>query len=100
MGSPPRVRGKRSVSLSLELDLGITPAGAGKTQLVRIELIFLWDHPRGCGENGSNTGPYKPSQGSPPRMRGKQDMSCNTCTATGITPAGAGKTEKRNESNY
>ena len=51
LGSPPRMRGKRSEVTMNKLYIRITPADAGKT-FHRAALTRLnWDHPRGCGEN-------------------------------------------------
>ena len=50
-GSPPQVRGKPSKSYILPSEPGITPAGAGKTDLFSGSVGFTRDHPRRCGEN-------------------------------------------------
>ena len=50
----------------------ITPAGAGKTSVLDLLALSIWDHPRRCGEN-------IPS------------IICGSAS-TRITPAGAGKT--------
>ena len=51
VGSPPRVREKRSLK-GLAVDTcGITPACAGKTNCVRIRSVRSRDHPRVCGKN-------------------------------------------------
>ena len=51
VGSPPQVRGKPRAAILRALASGITPAGAGKTQIQTTD--------RGKG------------QGSPPQVRGK-----------------------------
>ena len=71
LGSPPRMRGKRSDSLSLLDNHRITPADAGKTPAVDVSRSFTQDHPRGCGENLSGFRKDSLLIGSPPRMRGK-----------------------------
>ena len=50
----------------------ITPADAGKTVRSRERMDEPWDHPRGCGENGSRHKVWDAYEGSPPRMRGKR----------------------------
>ena len=71
-GSPPQVRGKRSL---------------------RAETTVLHeDHPRRCGENFVPSLAHCGQVGSPPQVRGKHyNRDCGSC-AYGITPAGAGKT--------
>ena len=56
------------------------------------------DHPRGCGENAYFRSDEDAERGSPPRMRGKLQPACSTASASGITPADAGKTAR--ESRY
>ena len=72
MGSPPRMRGKLYCWHKPSLNLGITPADAGKTS----DTVAC-----GCDRHGS-----------PPRMRGKHDVSIAHRKLAGITPADAGKT--------
>ena len=50
-GSPPQVRGKPERAFYCPLVLGITPAGAGKTDFMPFISCSLQDHPRRCGEN-------------------------------------------------
>ena len=45
------MRGKPSVSLSIDIVSRITPAHAGKTYLDNTQAAFVKDHPRACGEN-------------------------------------------------
>ena len=71
---------------------GITPAGAGKTDIYFLMHSLRQDHPRRCGENihaehvACNVG------GSPPQVRGKRGRSSGIPHVNRITPAGAGKT--------
>ena len=49
-GSPPPMRGKE---LLLKIDLQrrrITPAYAGKSGIITVEVSYMQDHPRLCGE--------------------------------------------------
>ena len=94
MGSPPRVRGKRSPRCRRFVDRRITPARAGKTRCPRAGGFTTPDHPRACGENGIVPGGAIFSQGSPPRVRGKPDAQGSFVCPRGITPARAGKTLK------
>ena len=49
-GSPPRVRGKGLLSDAHMLQMGITPACAGKRRGACFGFIGEQDHPRVCGE--------------------------------------------------
>ena len=70
----------------------ITPADAGKTHSNFINLLFLQDHPRGCGENRELGLYIVKKRGSPPRMRGKLVGNTVFVPSLRITPADAGKT--------
>ena len=70
-GSPPRMRGKVYVGVVRVVVKGITPAYAGKSKYAVKASDIIWDHPRVCGEKCPCLHIYNPSQGSPPRMRGK-----------------------------
>ena len=70
----------------------ITPADAGKTKATLNERFVNQDHPRGCGENMMVGKTREALQGSPPRMRGKLEITWTIISAPGITPADAGKT--------
>ena len=50
IGSPPRVRGKETPSRMARNCLRITPACAGKRQVLQRLCVRRWDHPRVCGE--------------------------------------------------
>ena len=50
VGSPPRMRGKVKRNKRFQLADGITPAYAGKSDLVFDTAIIRKDHPRVCGE--------------------------------------------------
>ena len=91
-GSPPQVRGKLPQFVILPEQVGITPAGAGKTSARTERRRLHRDHPRRCGENYEAIIETKADGGSPPQVRGK--LSARKCyrRAERITPAGAGKT--------
>ena len=70
-GSPPQVRGKPEAVAKLRRDIGITPAGAGKTPMLQASLPAKQDHPRRCGENHRLPVSIPRTTGSPPQVRGK-----------------------------
>ena len=90
-GSPPRVRGKAQDLFHVDPVRGITPAYAGKRDLVISESGDIEDHPRVCGEKQSRQRCRMSRTGSPPRMRGKDGVNDSAQAVTGITPACAGK---------
>ena len=94
VGSPPQVRGKLPLLTAARYFLRITPAGAGKTLLSRIDFSRFRDHPRRCGENAMSVPPGLVFVGSPPQVRGKQTYMGYSFFNNRITPAGAGKTLK------
>ena len=49
-GSPPRVRGKEDFQHLWLEGFGITPACAGKSRAAKRRWVYVWDHPRVCGE--------------------------------------------------
>ena len=49
-GSPPRMRGKASVTVCPTAATGITPAYEGKRKIVVMARESQRDHPRVCGE--------------------------------------------------
>ena len=89
--SPPRMRGKVCHTMAEAKGLGITPAYAGKRDLVISGSGDIEDHPRVCGEKSTSEAQKSSDMGSPPRMRGKAAASHAQRRATGITPAYAGK---------
>ena len=92
IGSPPQVRGKLRDIRQQGFVLGITPAGAGKTQPYVHCLSSNRDHPRRCGENIIETQCKSFALGSPPQVRGKLWWGVRKAYKARITPAGAGKT--------
>ena len=92
-GSPPQVRGKHEPVFPSGDPSRITPAGAGKTVRYTVDWLCFRDHPRRCGENGVLSLCVKSYLGSPPQVRGKPNRRAATWRHTGITPAGAGKTD-------
>ena len=95
LGSPPRGRGKVDGCSDSELDPGITPAWAGKSQQWPHMCGRSWDHPRVGGEKFVGIENSTAGIGSPPRGRGKGG-SCSTGKSwRRITPAWAGKSLKQ-----
>ena len=92
LGSPPRVRGKRSVRRAISGEQRITPACAGKTITAEHPSRGFKDHPRVCGENKSVSLVLPLRMGSPPRVRGKRFTNSRFSCSVRITPACAGKT--------
>ena len=92
--SPPRVRGKVPVCCPEHRKVRITPAYAGKRDLVISGSGDIEDHPRVCGEKLKMPCWIAPSVGSPPRMRGKAGSSPASGTFDRITPAYAGKSNR------
>ena len=93
-GSPPRVRGKVSISACTSMGVGITPACAGKRLTRQQRHQRQGDHPRVCGEKLSEVPVDEVDMGSPPRVRGKGFCAVVIHRCIGITPACAGKREK------
>ena len=91
-GSPPRVRGKGENRRAKNLKFRITPACAGKSKSGTTWTCSATDHPRVCGEKSTRRIFLKESFGSPPRVRGKVDVTVGTPERLRITPACAGKT--------
>ena len=92
-GSPPQVRGKPHMQTVSPISSRITPAGAGKTPHNTPRRFSEWDHPRRCGENRYSCSRRRSRRGSPPQVRGKLSLKISRIMPTGITPAGAGKTQ-------
>ena len=85
------MRGKGITAGFLALLGRITPAYAGKRLAEAPGNSAGQDHPRVCGEKAHTNAIQGASQGSPPRMRGKEKLTTPEHTPTGITPAYAGK---------
>ena len=94
-GSPPRMRGKEVGVSGDGLQLGITPAYAGKSSPGLSDMHANGDHPRMCGEKARTLIVEDEPQGSPPHVRGKAVFVCSVVRYDGITPACAGKSPLR-----
>ena len=91
MGSPPRGRGKVECGLQLAFHIGITPAWAGKSDLLFRRAEIAKDHPRVGGEKKMLRSASSSHSGSPPRGRGKARRFSKSFSSARITPAWAGK---------
>ena len=65
------MRGKVNIKDNKTRDDRITPAYAGKRDLLREGGFEAEDHPRVCGEKKARSQQPQQPTGSPPRMRGK-----------------------------
>ena len=90
-GSPPPMWGKVNAISSPGRKPGITPAHAGKRSRTLLRVNAIRDHPRPCGEKGSDCTLGDGCTGSPPPMRGKETARKIGRRLYGITPAHAGK---------
>ncbi len=73
-GSPPPMRGKVAHRPTAKNSLGITPAYAGKSDQRTRNSMRSRDHPRLCGEKWRWRLKRTRRIGSPPPMRGKDDI--------------------------
>ena len=92
LGSSPRVRGSLMMVRSPEMVFGIIPAGAGLTGRHTRRLLYIRDHPRGCGAHILPVFSFYKSVGSSPRVRGSLCPCSMYIQGVGIIPAGAGLT--------
>lgn len=88
---PPHMRGKVVAHGCLLLDVGITPAYAGKSTAGAAFDRAVEDHPRICGEKRIASSSAGGRPGSPPHMRGKANDYLRMAPDDRITPAYAGK---------
>ena len=94
-GSPPHVRGKGWQERSTTANRRITPAYAGKRPSASAPVWGRRDHPRMCGEKPALAAMVSYLVGSPPHMRGKGLVGAHDGRSPGITPAYAGKRDRR-----
>ena len=85
------MRGKVAVLALFVVILRITPAYAGKSSRLEETPADAEDHPRLCGEKRAAVVDIVETLGSPPPMRGKDELVPFTPPWCGITPAYAGK---------
>ena len=94
VGSSPRVRGKVVGQRLEEAEIGIIPAGAGKSGMDTPMPLPRRDHPRGCGEKSIASMALAKWPGSSPRVRGKALPDSLPLPDCRIIPAGAGKSPR------
>ena len=87
------MRGKEVGVSGDGLQLGITPAYAGKSSPGLSDMHANGDHPRMCGEKARTLIVEDEPQGSPPHVRGKVLHIPLLYRLLGITPACAGKSK-------
>ncbi len=85
------MRGKVGLIVAGIAALRITPAYAGKRISIADNYCLDRDHPRLCGEKADFILSAGNCSGSPPPMRGKEDLDTDKPTRHRITPAYAGK---------
>ena len=100
MGSPPYTREKEAWGCSKIRRQGITPAYAGKSQLLLANHPPLQDHPRIRGKKFFTTICSTNDLGSPPHTREKGSPSNDHTLFYRITPAYAGKSAKNGDKAY
>ena len=97
-GSPPRRQGKANWHCVRRPALRITPAHAGKRTRSWRAYGCPWDHPRVGGEKSTFLNSMSFPPGSPPRRRGKVPNARCFIERQRITPAWAGKSAFRFQS--
>ena len=98
VGSPPRRQGKANWHCVRRPALRITPAHAGKRTRSWRAYGCPWDHPRVGGEKSTFLNSMSFPPGSPPRRRGKVPNARCFIERQRITPAWAGKSAFRFQS--
>ena len=93
MGSSPRMRGSRRAARDNLEAIGIIPAHAGLTRILRARRRRQRDHPRACGAHQIRPRHGNCLLGSSPRMRGSQLLFAFMVPRSGIIPAHAGLTK-------
>ena len=76
LGSPPHVRERPGDALRRHVEVGITPACAGKTQTGKVYGYSIRDHPRMCGKDGRKSALCRHRLGSPPHVRERLSCLC------------------------
>ena len=92
MGSPPRVRSRRSWTGVPGPRAGIISACAEQTQAPPPLRAGCWDHLRVCGADDVRAEPFAQPQGSPPRVRSRRRAEGGAHRRGGITSACAEQT--------
>ena len=85
------MRGKGCCTHRGRSEFGITPAYAGKRPPFGMRSQTRGDHPRVCGEKDGSAVITYDKVGSPPRMRGKEEIHCNYAFEPGDHPRVCGE---------
>ncbi len=99
-GSPPRVWGKRLLSLQNLTQARFTPTRVGKTLPGAREFAGETVHPHACGENRLPDVVPGVVVGSPPRVWGKRRCPNRFAGRARFTPTRVGKTRCGYDSRY
>ena len=91
-GSSPHVRGAPLRQCSRVSLCGIIPACAGSTICLFCCFLYVWDHPRMCGEHRDCSASRSNRSGSSPHVRGALWCRLSFLFLSGIIPACAGST--------
>ena len=91
-GSSPLARGTPVRSAPRRALVGLIPARAGNTELMRRTGRVREAHPRSRGEHDLTLSQEKIERGSSPLARGTRNYSCLFSLFTGLIPARAGNT--------
>ena len=92
LGSPPLARGRPAPAIANKIHPGLTPACAGKTDILKVLRFLDQAHPRLRGEDCFASSFPIPFTGSPPLARGRPVAEPQTKPLMRLTPACAGKT--------
>ena len=95
-GSSPHARGKPGIGCVECEPVGLIPACAGKTFLPTSFMPPIRAHPRMRGENMSELVTFGLAPGSSPHARGKRPCISHSFMYSGLIPACAGKTCRKN----
>ena len=88
------MRGKDTEWCTMNAEVRITPACAGKSTQQSLFKFAIRDHPRVCGEKSFTAVLLSFFRGSPPRVRGKVPQNPAQHPLYRITPACAGKSHR------
>ena len=90
-GLSPRVRGSLSAFVSVTVNVGSIPAGAGEPNPPASRRRWWWVYPRGCGGATSTGRGNLRCPGLSPRVRGSRSDRVAERSTAGSIPAGAGE---------
>ena len=91
-GSSPLARGGPDQSTDIVRQIGLIPAGAGRTGVDGAHLAPSGAHPRWRGEDGQPGANATNATGSSPLARGGRSLAAPSSCGGRLIPAGAGRT--------